>query len=515
MRSSWSDSRGLASLVGRPNGPNCAGCPLQPLATGFARTDGGGSLGVLIVAEALGEDEAAAGRPLVGKAGKIFDRMVQRAGLDRSSFLLANTINCRPPDNKLHEAWYETLAISHCSPYLDETIARFKPKAILAMGDTALTRLTGRYGVNAWRGYVVPTPYGFVIPTYHPSFIGRGNFRLAKVFIHDLKKAVKVAEAGNPISPTRYLLRPSPAEATRWAQEYFAQDPLPPLALDIETPFSGGLDEDMAAEEDVSYVIERIGFSWKPNTAITMPWMPPFTDIARKLCGSYGPKLVWNEAYDIPRLDASESPVNGRIYDVMWAYHMLHPEWPYGLKYAATFYSDLPQWKSQSKASPEWYNAVDNDATVRVYEGVKKGLEAAGQWETYERHVVDLSQVLRRMSRRGVLVDPALRARERAHFEERFKETVGTLNGLVDPGLRPHHPKSGYKKTQEQLIKAKLWQEGEMVVVGVMDVKEKPPAPVKEPTGAPGAGRKKRTKRIKDTVKESGEESELKPSLPS
>ena len=82
----------------------CRGCVLCDIGTGFARTDGRGELDILVVAEALGEDEAKVGRPLVGKEGLTWDRIVSRTyddvlkrNLKRDDFVHGNTINCRPP----------------------------------------------------------------------------------------------------------------------------------------------------------------------------------------------------------------------------------------------------------------------------------------------------------------------------------------------------------------------------------------------------------------------------------
>src|SRR5690606_39410898 len=57
--------------------------------------------GVLLLGEALGEEEAKEGRPFVGKAGFMLTRLLQWAGLDRSDFAIANSVWCRPPSNKL------------------------------------------------------------------------------------------------------------------------------------------------------------------------------------------------------------------------------------------------------------------------------------------------------------------------------------------------------------------------------------------------------------------------------
>jgi hypothetical protein len=165
----------------------------------------------------------------------------------------------------------------------------------------------------------------------------------------------------------------------------------------------------------------------------------------------------------------------------MWCWHFYQPEWPYGLKYAATFLTDIAQWKSSSKDNPEYYSATDSDALLRVFNGCKEALIKQQRWSTFERHIVDLAGVLRKMSKRGVLVDQDLREQERVRFQERYDLLVEQLTQLVPPGILPHHPKGGFKTPQERLIKNKKWIEGKMVQVGTMLIKEPPPPKVKKP----------------------------------
>jgi len=214
----------------------CKGCPLEKLGSGFARTDGAGRSGVLVVAEALGEEEATRGTPLVGKAGRVWDRIVSRSFdpelkryLERDDLIHGNTINCRPPNNVLVGAPYEKGAIDACRPYLLETLQRFKPKAILTLGNSPLRWFTGQWGIEKLRGYIFDTEWGPVIPTYHPSYIQRGKWHLARVVEADLLKALKVARHGRDVFdvPKRYLARPTVEEAYNFSRKRLLSKPLP------------------------------------------------------------------------------------------------------------------------------------------------------------------------------------------------------------------------------------------------------------------------------------------------
>lgn len=476
-------------MLQKPAG--CAGCVLEHLGTGFARCDGDGTLGILVVAEALGAEEADKGLPLVGPTGQLFNRMLSRTVDPRSGgpfrreqFLLTNIVCCRPPENALSKAPYEQAAIDHCRPYLEETLKTFKPKAILAMGATALRWFTGYSTVKEWRGYIVETEWGPVIPTYHPSFLLQGNFAHCEVWIFDLLRAVDVARRGIKREPVSYQERPSPLAAWE-ALDAFKKASPTMLAFDIETPYSDEVDESEALEksdllieeDDPSYTIVRISFSWKENEAISMPWCPPYVEIAKGFLATPGPKAGWNsDGYDIPRLRAAGVDVVGPSYDFMTCFHMVKPHIPYRLKYVATLYTDLPQWAHESKARPEWYSCVDSDATLRCARAIEKEARALGKWDLFERHFVQLGMVLREMSDAGIPLHMARRRLARMRFTRDLQVLQARLDETVPLDTRDV---TRYRISPAQLEKKGLLSEG--VWIEWDDGKPEPiPKPKKE-----------------------------------
>lgn len=211
----------------------CQTCTLRTKwnSTGFAPSDGKGKLKIAIIAEALGEDEAKQGLPLVGRSGKLFNRMLSRTEdpltgkpLGRDDFLISNIIWCRPPNNILSGAPYEEEAIAHCSPNLAQLLDDFQPKVILALGNQPMRWLTGHSGILKLRGYMLDSKWGPVIPTYHPSYIQRGKFQLARVWRMDLLKALYIARNGPIKREANLILRPSPMEWEAWVDNYL-KDP--------------------------------------------------------------------------------------------------------------------------------------------------------------------------------------------------------------------------------------------------------------------------------------------------
>src|SRR5579859_5401437 len=106
----------------KPDTP-CKGCILYGDGSGYVPASGSGDNGVLVVAEAAGETEAAQGLPLAGKAGFYLWRELKKIGIEREGFRVHNALSCRPPNNELRGMPYEAEAIAHCSPLLNATIA--------------------------------------------------------------------------------------------------------------------------------------------------------------------------------------------------------------------------------------------------------------------------------------------------------------------------------------------------------------------------------------------------------
>ncbi len=125
----------------------------------------------LFIGEGPGADEDAQGEPFVGQAGKLLDAMLTAAGLARGrEVYIANVVKCRPPGNRTPSA--EEAAA--CAPFLDRQIALIKPKIIVALGKTAVTRLVGTdASMASLRGQVHQYQGIPVIATYHPAYLLR------------------------------------------------------------------------------------------------------------------------------------------------------------------------------------------------------------------------------------------------------------------------------------------------------------------------------------------------------
>ncbi len=140
---------------------------------------------VLVVGEGPGEEEDKQGKPFVGPAGRLLDKMLAAVDLDRTrNCYIANIVKCRPPMNR-DPAPDER---ETCMPYLERQIRFLRPKVILALGRTAAqTLLKTERGVAALRGSFHDRKGVPLLVTYHPSAILRDE-ALKRPAWEDLKK---------------------------------------------------------------------------------------------------------------------------------------------------------------------------------------------------------------------------------------------------------------------------------------------------------------------------------------
>jgi uracil-DNA glycosylase family 4 len=421
---------------------SCQGCPLELLGSGFMAPQIGTN-GVALIGEALGEDEAEAGSPFVGRAGFKLTRLIEFAGLNRRDFSIFNSAWCRPPDNKLEGLPFEHPAITHCrQAHWGRLLAQHK--VLVPLGNVATGALLGFKGILNARGYVYPGPDGtHVIPTVHPSFIQRGQSRWSAPFIADVQKAVRLAAEGLPATFLDYTLDPSPLVAYQWAQAYqqnLQRDPTLRLAFDIETPGKGEDEEDVETDSDApdqTWHIHRIGFSYRGYHALSIPWEPPFLAAIRLLLGTDGDKVVWNAGFDVPRVRRAGVAINGLIHDGMVAWHILHSDLPKKLGFVATFTCPWqPAWKHLSGSKPAFYNATDADVELRSMQAIERGLRESGLWDVYQRDVLDLEPILCHMQQRGMPIDATVRLDRAAKLSELRRETLSKLEDLFPTETR-------------------------------------------------------------------------------
>ena len=160
----------------------CRGCPLYANATQAVFGEGPLKAEVVLVGETPGDQEDLAGAPFVGPAGKLLDRALDVAGIDRSTAYVTNAVKHfkwrARGTRRIHDkpSWSEVTA---CRPWLESELALVKPRALVLMGATAAQSLLGKsFRVTQERGKPLDSELAeIVVATIHPSAVLRAEDR--------------------------------------------------------------------------------------------------------------------------------------------------------------------------------------------------------------------------------------------------------------------------------------------------------------------------------------------------
>jgi DNA polymerase len=171
------------------------GCPLRAGARNTVFIDGALTGDLLVIGEAPGRDEDRIGKPFVGRAGQVLDRMLAAIGRSRENdTMITNVVFWRPPGNRTPTQ----TEVMVCRPFVDRLIELVKPKALMLAGGAPTQALTGASGImrtrGAWRD--VTTAGGMTIPAmplFHPAFLLRQSAqkRLAWQDLQSLAKRLR------------------------------------------------------------------------------------------------------------------------------------------------------------------------------------------------------------------------------------------------------------------------------------------------------------------------------------
>lgn len=166
----------------------CRGCPLHKGRTHGVPGEGPADAKIVLVGEAPGREEDIQGRPFVGRAGKLLDKLLAEAGLKREELFITNVVKSRPPGNR-RPAKAE---IEACLPYLWRQSALIRPRVVGLLGGTVASAVLGVRNIASSRGKAIEDDYVYVV-TYHPAAILR-NPRLRKAGVEDLKLIARLSQ---------------------------------------------------------------------------------------------------------------------------------------------------------------------------------------------------------------------------------------------------------------------------------------------------------------------------------
>jgi len=441
--------------------PGCRGCVLDVRGNGFAPADGPAGSWLLLVGESLGATEVATGRPFMGDAGAMLNRLLSLLGWRRDAIRVHNVISCQPPNDWFDERapWYHD-AMRHC-PYLRSTLDEGHT-VVLTLGMAALRRVLHmehrkKVRVQDFHGAILrdPTDRYWVVPTYHPSFLQRGATNLIGTVLWDFRRAEEARDHGRPRDDSSLVIDPPIGWFRMWVDQVVAarrHDPdAYPLSSDVETPDkAGGRDEGEITAEDQSYQVLRHNLACHPDEGVTVPHVEPYLTELQRLYASPGPIWMWNREYDFPRqvqTGLMREADSLKVVDLMWLAHFLQSDVPRGLGFWAPFYSNYGPWKHLADEQPERYGAIDGLQTHRTGFGVVGDLHRQGQLQWAMRHTHQLlTRVLRPAQLVGLKVNRERLTLFKQELIDKARERLQTIQQQVPSDILVETPKDGLRR---------------------------------------------------------------------
>lgn len=149
---------------------SCNRCRLCEKRTNTVFGEGDVDAKIFFIGEGPGENEDLQGRPFVGRAGELLNKMIVAMGLNREQVYIANVVKCRPPGNRAPAPD----EVEACTPFLEKQLEIIQPKVIVTLGlpamqymlqtKSSMGKMRGQW--HEWRGIKL-------MPTYHPAYVLR------------------------------------------------------------------------------------------------------------------------------------------------------------------------------------------------------------------------------------------------------------------------------------------------------------------------------------------------------
>lgn len=170
-----------------------SGCGFEPCETCTQLVPGTGPAGarVMVIGEAPGAKEDAAGEPFVGPSGRLLDELLAEAGLSRETVFITNVFKARPPGNRDPTA----AEIAHHRPWLERQVELIDPALMVPLGRHALKHLAADAGIAEVHGTRIERDGRTIFPLYHPA-AALHNPRLRPVLTADAMALGRALRAG-------------------------------------------------------------------------------------------------------------------------------------------------------------------------------------------------------------------------------------------------------------------------------------------------------------------------------
>jgi DNA polymerase len=326
---------------------------------------------ILMVGDIPGEHEEKQSTPFVGPAGQELTRLLDDAGIVRGKCALTNVFLQRAPGNDINQ-WGVSRAAAGPWPIPTGISARYiradyvmaarkellacltavNPNIIVALGNVAMTMLTGQTGIGRTRGALhhctlfepgLAAQQRKVIGTYHPAAVLR-QYDLRPVAVADLEKVLFESKFPEMRLRRRALhLEPTVADLPVWRERLLSAEM---LAVDCETKNGQMTCLGFATSPTEAFVIpfwdrrQPDWHYWRSLEEERLAW-----DLCREVLASPIPKILQNGLYDLQYFLRYHMPMRSFHHDTMIRHHSLYPGFPKGLDFLGSLYVTERAWK--------------------------------------------------------------------------------------------------------------------------------------------------------------------------
>lgn len=406
---------------------------------------------IVFIGEAPSSMELVANRPFVGPAGKVLDRCLHAAGISRADCYITNIFS--EPLRKSKDVLPKDMMDCSEDDYfrLIEVFEQLREDAIIVpLGNTALNLMCGQTEITKYRG--TPTPCTFerfnhsVIPTIHPAATLRGQFLWQYFIISDLKKVKRWSQGKGGLPVRDYRIGPSAEESIEWLKRMCEVDQ---YAWDIEIwnnqisclSFAPSQWECMSIPLVDAHQPGKQYF--KPSEEVEVwRWI-------NKALYTENTKIGQNLMFDASWMfHFHNCLMRGEVKDTMIAHHIMYPDFPKGLDFLSSIYTDEPYykedrklWKTLGVDQPRFwlYNAKDSAITYAVWDALEEEVKRDYQ-ETYDM-TLRLFYPLLYMIERGVTIDKERLATTRVRIQEEIRKKRIELSSVAEWDFNPASPK--------------------------------------------------------------------------
>lgn len=439
---------------------------------------------ILLIGEAPGNEEEKQGIPFCGSSGKLLKSMLSHSGIDFNSCYTTNVMNCRPPDNNfgffyqdskrnvpskgLEDAWFS----------LREKVKRIKPNIVLCLGAESLRALTGKRGITDWRGSIILFEGIKVLSTYHPTDVLRKyehhaicELDFEKVLSNSLKpeyecEDVRVIEGTN-LSLIETFSSYIDYKTVAFDIETIG-DVIRCLSLAIRTsnsriesltiPFIKFSSSSLVNVSGAS----KVSMLSNNSTNATSFWnveeeIKVLSLIQKVLTNKNIKKIGHNSiSFDQPIIEKNFGiDIENHYLDTMHAFHLIYPEFPKGLDFLNTLYTNLPNyWSNVNKEndSEEWrYCAFDSAVTLLASEQIEKELRESMLDGFYFNRTHKLALAISRAQQKGVLLDKEKLNKKAKEMDFLLEQSQKEIDEIAKWNVNVDSPKQVQKLLYEQL----------------------------------------------------------------